>query len=63
MIKLIFILLIATAGGSITLILGGAKSGGEIFFLALGMIIAITCIILIYKAYALTQKMIYNGKS
>ena len=62
MIKLIAVLLIATAGGVFALILGEINSGKEIVFTAGGMIIAVFCIRILYLRYRITQKLIDNGK-
>jgi hypothetical protein len=57
-IKLIVVLIIATGGGSISLILTGLGRGRDVVLAAAGMIIAIICIIITYVRYKNTQALI-----
>ena len=58
-VKLIVVLMIATGGGAISLILEGFSHGARDVILAVGgMIIAITCLIITYKRYRITQHLI-----
>jgi hypothetical protein len=63
MIKLLAVLLFGTGGGSITLIVDGVNSGKKVIFTAVGIIMAITCFILIYMRYGVTQKIINDGRN
>jgi hypothetical protein len=52
------VFLIATGGGSISLILTGLEHGRDVVLAAAGMIIAIICIIITYVRYKNTQALI-----
>ncbi len=58
-IKLIVLLMVATGGGALSLIIGGFSHGARDAILAAGgMIIAITCLVITYKQYRITQHLI-----
>jgi uncharacterized membrane protein YjjP (DUF1212 family) len=60
-IKLFVVTLIATASGVLSLLLGDVKRGPEIVFTAGGIIIAVSCIVIIYKLNQIIKNLINNG--
>jgi len=61
MIKLLVVLLFGTVGGVISFLLEGINTGKEAVFTVFGMIVAIACIIILYRRYSVTQKIINDG--
>jgi hypothetical protein len=57
-IKLIVVLMVATGGGALALIGKGIDSAREAILVAGGMIISITCVIITYVRYKITQNLI-----
>lgn len=57
-IKLIVLLMVATGGGALSLIIGGLTHARDVILAAAGMIVAITCLIITYKRYRITQQLI-----
>jgi hypothetical protein len=58
LIKLLMVLLLATGGGAVSLILQGMTHGKHVILTAAGMIIAITTGIMAYRVYRYTRKLI-----
>ncbi len=60
-LKLIVLLMVATGGGALSLIIDGFSHGArDVILAAAGMIIAVTCLIITYKRYRITQHLIDN---
>ena len=57
-LKLVVVLMIATGGGALSLILEGFDKARDVILAAGGMIIAITCLIITYIRYKITQALI-----
>lgn len=57
-LKLIVVLMIATGGGAVSLILHGFTHAREVLLSVAGMIIAITCLVIAYIRYRITQHLI-----
>lgn len=58
MLKLIVVLMVATGGGALSLIIDGLTQARDVILAAAGMIIAVTCMIITYKRYRITQHLI-----
>lgn len=50
--------MVATAGGALSLIIGGLTHARDVILAAGGMIVAITCLVITYKRYRITQQLI-----
>jgi hypothetical protein len=61
MIKLLAVLLLGAGGGSISLIIEGIDKASEVIFTAWGILIVVICIVVIYKRYVITQRIINDG--
>jgi membrane-associated phospholipid phosphatase len=57
-LKLIFVLMVASAGGALSLIIDGLAHARDVISAAGGMIIAITCLIITFIRYRITQHLI-----
>jgi hypothetical protein len=61
MIKLLAVLLPGAGVGCISLIINGISKASGVIFTAWGILVVIVCIVLIYKRYVITQKIISDG--
>ncbi|MBT1699897.1 hypothetical protein KK083_23625 [Fulvivirgaceae bacterium PWU4] len=57
-IKLIVVLMIATGGGALSLIITGLTHARDVILAAIGMILAIICWVITFKRYKVTQDLI-----
>jgi hypothetical protein len=62
LIKLVIVFLVATGGGVLSLLLGGMNTGREVIFTAVGIILLVCCIRLIYVKHHAIKNLIDNGK-
>jgi len=61
MIKLLVVLLFGTVGGVISFILKGIHTGKDVLFTAAGILVATVCIVIGYRQFRATQKIINDG--
>jgi hypothetical protein len=57
-IRLIIVLMIATGGSALTLIITGLRHARETILAAAGMIVAVVCWVVTVKVYKITQDLI-----